>query len=329
MSPPAAASKRRWPPHGSLQRLATCRRKSHALTCPASCCGSRPSLPCLMQPQRSFLDPLPVPQAWLGDEQPYEATLPSTRPYDACAAPGGSRTSAGHHPCRLPSDWAENLSARAASGVACSSALASSSAHQTASCTLIVTCLCRFRGRMQQRSPHAGFEQRTPDRDRTLMELNRQRMLPAIWFLFSRQGCHRAAKETDLGSLITPESEIQIVDALTALECAPRGPSPWACKPPQQHQIVAQSCQVGRGGRSWLPDHARVGAADRGRPDCPWVRLVPCAGSPGRVGMHSNRASCHSSTRVQHVYSMPQDQLWSTAVSRLQGAEWPITRSTS
>ena len=37
----------------------------------------------------------------------------------------------------------------------------------------------------------------------------------------SRQGCDRAAKVVELGTLVSPESELQIVDALSALQCAP------------------------------------------------------------------------------------------------------------
>lgn len=51
-----------------------------------------------------------------------------------------------------------------------------------------------------------------------LAELERQSMLPAIWFIFSRQGCDRAAKEVELGGLITEDAEAQIVDALHALQ---------------------------------------------------------------------------------------------------------------
>ena len=58
----------------------------------------------------------------------------------------------------------------------------------------------------------------TPPRDDVLAELSRQSMLPAIWFIFSRQGCDRAAKEVELDRLITPDAEAQIVDALHALQ---------------------------------------------------------------------------------------------------------------
>ena len=79
-------------------------------------------------------------------------------------------------------------------------------------------CSCRIKGRGAHRGDRS---QSTPERDRVLMELNRQKMLPAIWFIFSRQGCDRAAKEVELGTLVSPESELQIVDSLSALQCAP------------------------------------------------------------------------------------------------------------
>ena len=70
---------------------------------------------------------------------------------------------------------------------------------------------------MHRRQRHDS-SQRTPPRDSVLAELHRQRMLPAIWFIFSRQGCDRAALDVELGSLVTPEAEREIVDALFALQ---------------------------------------------------------------------------------------------------------------
>ena len=62
---------------------------------------------------------------------------------------------------------------------------------------------------------------RVPAQEAVLGALAARDMLPAIWFIFSRAGCDRAAEAAAGGrSLVGPDERAQIAAEIDALRCA-------------------------------------------------------------------------------------------------------------
>ena len=61
-----------------------------------------------------------------------------------------------------------------------------------------------------------------------LAVLAKQKMLPAIWFIFSRMGCDRAAQEAGTGCLLSRQERRTVQTHLDALRCA-AGLGPGCC----------------------------------------------------------------------------------------------------
>ena len=83
---------------------------------------------------------------------------------------------------------------------------------------------CRFR-REEPPPPQPSYQReqrwkRIPPLHETIDALAERDYLPAIWFIFSRAGCDKSAKQAyDSGArLTTPEEQAAIMDMVTALK---------------------------------------------------------------------------------------------------------------
>ena len=117
-----------------------------------------------------------------------------------------------------------------------------------------------MRRRLRQRPTDLVKERdtskRTPAKEAVLAVLAKQKMLPAIWFIFSRMGCDRAAVEAgEGGSLLSRMERRSVQMHLDALRC-----SHWQ---PDQHT-------------SWGSWHVWGAALS----SCAWMKLWV-------VGMHT------------------------------------------
>ena len=81
----------------------------------------------------------------------------------------------------------------------------------------------RFAQRPTEQSREKDLSKRTPEKDAVLGVLAKQKMLPAIWFIFSRMGCDRAAQEATVGSLVSRHERGVVQMRLDALRCQHRG----------------------------------------------------------------------------------------------------------